>query len=751
MTALAVAGAALAATAALRTTAPRPAAAAWLPTSAPGSDLLLTTHGTGWAVVNGVVERSADDGATFVGVTPHTVGRCGCLGDVDFVGDRTAVAVEDGRTVRTFETTDGGGRWTPGAPLPGLVGEDGVPQLDGTILFEQLAFATPSRGVLLGVGATLSVGESSRTVVALWTTDDGGRRWTLEPLRSTPGNGTVTTFDNPCGHAGSWSAGIDRAGRTFLAETACGASRPVLDEQSAGGTFHALSLPAPPGGWPRGATTGSSAGVDVGAPQFVSAGTAYLPVTVGTGRLLVYATTDGGRRFALRSVLDTGEAVRPAGFDAVSASLLALPASDGTWFSTDGGRTFHLVASPVSLTGVVGASFASATTGLVLDGGLFKTDDAGVRWSGRIPVTTGSGVQALAFSSPTTGVVGGAHDLFPTVDGGRRFATVRVPTLADEVTEVDPTSPAGGLVVTGHELFASSDSWRHLTPLAEPAAGALDTVEAFGSAVVYGAVCGSARSRSLLLRSDDAGRSWQVVGLPTASPGTCLLAPDPAAASTGSAADLCFSSATTGWFLPPVATSAHLETTTLYETTNGGRSWAARSRRAPSLPLLACAGGRLFAEQAQLTGMSWSTVRLFTSTGGSGPWREVASNLAGTGPLPLPPGTAVEGPVGRLPGAEGGSLVDLAGRDLVYVGECEVCTDLLSFATSSDGGARWQSVRLSEPSPIDRIQFGSLVDFTDPDHGFVAGSEGAGLSSRLCSTSDGGRRWRLVATLSSPG
>ncbi|MGO9558502.1 MAG: hypothetical protein ACLPQS_01815 [Acidimicrobiales bacterium] len=708
--------------------------------SAAGEDVLLQSDGVGWATVNNLVERTTDAGKNWKGVTPRSVARCQCLDDATYLGNKDAWVLQAGRQLRAWRTTDGGGHWTAGSPLPGVQDQSNVPQLDNAILFVDITFADPRDGAVLGMGGVLAPGTPYTLVLALWLTHDGGQTWKLMPLKSMPGEGTPSSFDNPCGHTASYGIDMPSASQIWLSDDGCGARQPGLWHSSNGAAWTPVSLPAPPGGWPKSAGAGSVNGVDVGSPQFVSRTTAFLPVTTGAGMILVYSTSDSGTAWHLAGSLDTGLDARTVGFDALSATTLALPSSDGTEWSSDGGRQWALQASPVSLGSVADDSFATREVGLALEGGLIKTNDGGTTWSERIGLTgyRDQGIADIDFLSRSAGDVAGAYTLYSTTNGGESLAAHPVPTVASSINQVDFVSQSVGWVLTGNELFSTVDGGKHLEPVAEPAEGSINSIDFFTATDGYASLCGVYPSyQAVLLRTTDAGASWSRVGTPRGAEAPCLARPAGGFSSSG---DVCFSSWTEGWYL---SDGSRLSFGKLYRTDDGGHRWQLVSDKEPSIPLTGCAGGQLWGYNVSEVGAGSENFAVFTSSNGATPWRAVLA----LGPVSTPPGTASGPDVPHPASGEFGGVDEVSSRIAWEIGSSPCGCTGPAFAATVNAGRSWTYETTGAKSPLAQVSNAALVDFLGSKVGFVAGQSYTATHGNVFSTTNGGRSWQRRASV----
>lgn len=407
-------------------------------------------------------------------------------------------------------------------------------------------------------------------------------------------------------------------------------------------------------------------------------------------------TLDGGRSFEARGTLPgaaaTGvevvftspeEGVALAGAAGENADAIAGPIepADLIYRTTDGGRTWRVVAEPQQP--LRGLEFVSAQVGFAIgDGGvLLRTTDGGESW------------ERLRLDAAPT------HDLL-TIDCAdrRRCAIVGERRFRRALVLFDPGTGASSVSATGGDLLdvafisqtrllgvgdsglmrTSDDGGRSFTERSQGSAsscstGALERTPAGLLAGVYG--------EGPLLRSLDGGQRWSRFG---------------PADGDGEVTSVAFRDRRSGFALRVGGYDNRVRDlrVAILRTGNGGRTWR-RVARSVFDRVGAVAAGR----RALLTA---GAEGLRSSRGGAGLRR-------------------VRGPAGRarLEGFDRGRGVLVAfGRRFA--------------ARSVDGGRRWRRVPLPGRSRVRE------VDFVDRSVGYLAASGNA------YRTRDGGRTWQLL-------
>ena len=289
-----------------------------------------------------------------------------------------------------------------------------------------------------------------------------------------------------------------------------------------------------------------------------------------------------------------GTAGNPAASGATGTQALATSASaTGTGPAATGAAT----ASQASPTGPVSTTQVPPPAGLTC-AGLPSTASA----YGQAPGTR-SPLGAIQFVSPRQGWVAGDGRILGTSDGGQSWILqYRGPANLDELDFIDSEH---GWAVGEDTLLATADGGQTWAPLTDPcrAVRSVHFVSAALGFAVFGGTTVSleggypaAGDDGRLLRTDDGGRTWQVV--PTA----------PASAQTA-----CFSDPGDGFLATPGR---------VWRTTDGGLAWTATLHE-PGPAEIAGAGPPVGSSQAASAGAASATV--VECAGRSGAWADVIS------------------------------------------------------------------------------------------------------------------------------
>ena len=219
--------------------------------------------------------------------------------------------------------------------------------------------------------------------------------------------------------------------------------------------------------------------------------------------------------------------------------------------------------------------------------------------------------------------------------------------------------------------------------------------------------------KSVLLRSSDGGKTWTPAGSPSSLfPG-----------SLGSALD--FITTTTGWFLVGGEPGAGAQTKTLYQTTNGGRSWAKIAQSAilgspssgpGSLPI----GGyvdRLDFVNSTLGHMALANGLIYRTRDSGTHWAPIWSKM-------FPPATVTVQSMEFSSSATGYILAQGGGQPGGTLWQ------------TTDGGARWVALYPS-------TRPNGSVTFTTREVG--AGLEMMGTTSTVLTTQNGGATWTVAS------
>jgi len=764
---LAVAGCVSAAPGARDTSAGGPAGAA---------NVLATSEGVVWSFDNqggsGVVLRSADGGRHWrVALPAQMPGSCCGLVASYFLGpqDGWAVRADQSGATSVYRTSDGGRRWQ-------RAGVPAAASLAGSVLFEQIVFADPLHGWLLGVA-----GGGSSLAMAWWRTADGGRTWTGLPASGLPLQGLrlASYGKTPCPTFSPPHLAFATARTGWFTEGACGhgPARPVVWRTGDGGRRWVPSaLPAPAGGWGRWDVL-DGGGTDVGAPYLVGSprGSSLLvPVAAGTSRLAVERSADGGRTWRIAATVGTRALpvqTTPAGwFDPVDARRWVLAAPGGLIETANAGRTWSSTRSWLALSGQP-VSFTSLDRGFLQGSGLVaavRTTDGGRTWTreeGPGPraelaaQTVGPAVSAIERASPHLAVAAGPAGLQTSTDNGRSW--VRRLGVSSPVSQLDLVDRQVGFAVGDGELLRSTDGGVSWQPLLEPAAGAVSSVDFWSPAAGVAAV-----GRALLVTSDG-GRTWRPLRLPSGWSVAPILA------AGGGPAAVCSTGNGVGW-----AAATRRGRYEVLVSLDGGRSWrvalastalpagAQPGRPAGAVSIAGCSGDAGWVLVAQAAGPGNTvgvpvTYDLLRSPNLGRSWLDVlrsASSSQVTRPnVRQPPG-------GPQPAPDDNSAIGaltVPAPATAWFNTSGEGSGGLAFGSTGDGGLRWaihtfpaaQTQPGTAPAPRqlptgDQLLATTALDTTDAWVLF-GGPKGHG-DSYLYATNDAGEHWRQIAVFGRP-
>jgi photosystem II stability/assembly factor-like uncharacterized protein len=400
------------------------------------------------------------------------------------------------------------------------------------------------------------------------------------------------------------------------------------------------------------------------------------------------ATVDGGKTW---QVVHTGTAFTDLSFLSPTVGF-GVTATGRLLATHDGGRHWSTSRAPTAKAGWV--DFITAQSGWILAGDLYRTIDGGARWT-RLPFQCGRNqmIARVSFVDRTTGfllcqVLNGpfAVTLYHSTDGGGSWRRVSiVDSMAHMVGTFDFVSARTGFVGTGFgNLLQTSNGGRTFRPV--PGTPPDEVQDASWPSPRTGYALG----QGILMRTLDGGMHWAQV-YPAVEPSGPM-------ALTGSGAGV----AVGVQWAPDWFTSAILRTT-------DGTHWRqiATLPGATEIDQLVRTSPRKVWASAHLASMTGPGAAVFRSTDNGTSWRR----LLAVGP----------GEIGFL------SLVGSL-RGFLAV------ADTRHLYVSGDGGVRW--TRRTE----------SVSTWNDQ---FVSTSSGwaFGANYRLMHTSDGGRRWRTVASL----
>jgi hypothetical protein len=776
------------------TCAERPALAGPGPTAQLGgaANLLATSDGVVWSFADNFehgpqVLRSTDDGADWRAVleVPFLPNGFGLTASY-FLGADDAWTVKQnehgdgiGETTTVYGTDDGGAHWWHTKALPGDLTTCCL------ILFDQVYFANPEDGWVLGVGTNASPGGTPTLSMLWWASTDGGRSWSEMASADLPGQGQVLgakgTYSTACGPISSPHLAFASAQVGWFTEGGCafGPAGPrVWHTTDGGGHWSPALLPAPASGWGSWDRT-DQGGVDVGAPSLFATGataTVLVPVAVGKSSLVVERSTNAGRTWSIASQVEVGDAPQaqtPAEwFQAITADDWLIAAPTEVVGTADGGRRWALARSSVVLREPV--YFTSLERGFAQGSGLniaSATDDGGRTWSAEeMPAglysqaLTGQGspIDLVQSPAPALAVAAGYAGLLISTDHGATWRQSLGPT--DPVDQVNFVDGTVGFALTDNQILRTTDSARRWAPLLQPPAGPATAI------YFWSAEAGLAMVGRTLYLTRDAGHAWQPFALPG---GWQVRGLD----GNGMPSSTCFTGNGTGW-----AAASQGDRLTVLVTTDGGERWATSLSPAVlpgagtkkvqgfALPgadveLAACDGRSAWVIVSQPTsagnmqGIPDTFDLLVTSDLGSH-WLDV---LQSAGPnvvirprVPSPPGgpeQASAGFEGFLPESALSPTTEVLWRTTYnedFGGE--------SFAATGDGGLQWSQNDYpgqspSARSPLQQGGWTSTAAFSPTSAWalFTGPRNQAGVqSSALYATNDAGAHWELANVFSWP-
>jgi photosystem II stability/assembly factor-like uncharacterized protein len=753
------------------------------------ANLLATPGGVVWSFANNFehgpqVLRSTDEGAHWRSVlsVPYLPNGFGLTASY-FLGDNDAWTVKQnlhgdgvGETTTVYGTDDGGAHWWHTKALPGDLTTCCL------VPFDQVYFANPQDGWVLGVAQDMSPNTPNTLVILLWDSTDGGRTWEELPPVNLPAQGKVLgTSSGSCGPVSSPHLVFSTAQTGWFTEGDCGSgrARPRVWRTTDGGRhWSAALLPAPAGGWGSWATV-EQGGVDMGAPSLFGTGsvtTVVVPVALGKSSLVVERSTDGGRTWAIESQVEVGT---PAGaetpaewFQAISADDWVIAAPTELVESGDAGQHWAFVRSSLALHEPV--YFTSLEHGFMQGSGLTvasATYDAGQTWSGEempgdlygqaLP-DMGPSIDLAQVPAPSLAVVAGWAGLLVSSDQGVTWRQSLGP--ANPVLQVDFVDDSTGIVLTNDQLLRTTDGGKTWAPLLQPAAGAVAAIS------FWSAEAGLATTGTGLYLTRDAGRSWQPFVLPGGWEAGGL-------EGNGMPNAFCFTPGGTGW-----AAARDSDRLEVLVTTDGGVHWAAalppgllpsaatKKVQPMTLPgarveLAACSGQSAWAivyqpsGEGDMQGVPYTFDLLETSDLGAH-WLDVlqstGSDLVTRPRVPSPSG----GPQQAVAGFDGwvpqSALSPAPG--VLWLTSYNEDFGGTSFASTNDGGLQWsQDAYLGQSqapkSPLPQGGWTSTAAsspaaawavFTGPRN--KAGVE----DGAVYATSDAGAHWRLARVFNWP-
>jgi photosystem II stability/assembly factor-like uncharacterized protein len=351
---------------------------------APVSQLGLLGPEAAWVLDGNGLFRTADAGVQWAPITPPVSDPLANILCVTFSGPQDGWAIvghpESATAMISIDrTTDGGHSWSV-VPLPGS---------GNSVTTASISFAGPADGFA-------AFNHYQQPHAQVFTTDDGGAQWHLVSAAG-PAVGAGIEFTSP---GDGW--GIDDSGRLY---------------RTTDGGLH-WSQPQLPGLGQQARQSGHGAAASASLPAFFGRLGVLLVREPGSaspaGQAEVDTTDDGGRSWQSHPLpFDVGAQLYQS-----AAQMPFAAAGPGAWFyfgsSELGDKTYAMV------------TFLRATT------------DGGRSWTAILPNLGVTGIQLLAFATPSDGwaVVrdcvgigcpGTGWLLLFTSDGGRDFTAVRPP------------------------------------------------------------------------------------------------------------------------------------------------------------------------------------------------------------------------------------------------------------------------------------------------------------------------------------
>jgi photosystem II stability/assembly factor-like uncharacterized protein len=490
-----------------------------------------------------VARRSVDGGASFTAIRFSSV-ETGCkvgLRDLSFVSrDAGYLLLADGSV---FATTDGGTQFSPRTAVPETRAAGGSAE-PGAIAFLDARSGYASSGgrlfqTLDGGTSWRLVASDGRAIHAIWFADAAhgfaiGNSGLV--LRSDDGGTTWTPKD--LGVAANYTSIRCSGTRLCLLTTAAGTQ--LVRTTNAGDTAGTVVTPSTD-------------------PVFAAAFASPTRVAAAGDHGATVVSDDAGVRFAPIGgrISGTFSALRVGG----AADTAFAPGADGRLAkTTDGGKTWSTGNVPTTAD-LLDVSFPTTSVGFALDvdGGLFRTDNAGATWK---TLGTGSTRRPRAVFAPdaSSALVVGPRGIRRSVDAGETFDQVRASAvLRAQLGDVVAAHAGGAIFAWGPTtVVRSTDRGRSWSVLGLPGRStrerralrvqqvafasakvgllrdtarriwrtanggrAWTLLTAVGTQHIQGMAVGSARTATLvldqfgnrnggyLLRSDDAGATWQ--------------------------------------------------------------------------------------------------------------------------------------------------------------------------------------------------------------------------------------------------
>ena len=741
----------------------------------------MATPAVGWATAgSSLVLRTTDGGAHWTDVSPPPAPRPHYTGFMQVLGPDTAVVTEEPGTstlpntaVLLAITVDGGRTWRTAA-LPGAARA-----------YDLAWFANGQDGW---------VSSSGRKGYALYSTTDGGRRWTLR-ADTVPG-AAVGSGGLPASDTGAVTLSFanSRVGWTLGASAAAGGSVRwwLYATRDGGHIWIPVQLPVPAALQPYGPPQPEL-------PHCFSASACVLTAGFGTNRTVVYTSADGGRDWqpapappAARSFMEPAALLSPRDWILSGATHL--------YVTRDAGRQWTVRPFPLGLQRGGNLQFLSRRDGWMVGlasgptSTLWRTRDGGRSWRVVFPAepppsgheaATGAGpLGRIVMTGRTSGWWLGAGGVFRTTDGGTTWTDVSPPgmragdTLARDRDAAVAACPGGTAAASAGSgataVRTSAGAGKPPSSAADgskvPASGAGASSSASGApAPSTTGPCGerawvaltNTRGATTLWSTRDAGASWTAAAVP-APQGLVPLSvsfPDP----------------THGFLLLGGATSCGSTTPIVYATSDGGAHWAPLAGRDLPPDTLSVGfvtpsfGWAAGASDLALTrdgGATWTPVSLHLpeppmpgpSVDNYAPFHvqffSADSGVVSVDTQPSPsaldvPGTFGENPTlvveqtedGGRTWAQVGTLTDRSGGGFdghtwwtTFVSPADGWAADGPYAEHTlDGGRTWQALRTYPPG-----SYMFQLDFLGPRLGWSASG------TDVFTTADGGQRWRLL-------
>lgn len=441
-----------------------------------------------------VARRSVDGGRTFTAVR-FTAVEANCrvgLQDLSFVTrDLGWLLLRDGSV---FTTDDGGTLFAPRTAVPETPAAGGTAEA-GAIAFLDARTGYASSGAKLfqtldgGVSWRLVAG-ADRAISELWfadarrgfavgrnglvlRTDDGGANWVGKDL----GAGGPSYTAIRC--TGTQLCVLSTESGTQLVRTTDAGDTPGTVVTPSTDPIYAAAFASP--------TRVAAAGANGSTVRSDDAGVTFAPIG---GRL-------SGRYEAIRAGGAPDTAFAPGAAGALAKT-------------TDGGRSWVTGNVPTTAD-LIDVSFPAADAGYALDrdGGLFRTANGGGSWK---TLGTGSTRRPRAVLAPdaSTVLVVGPRGLRRSVDAGETFDQVRAPAVLRVQLSGVTTAPGGAIFAWGPKVVVRSldkgRTWRVLPATGRRRGPNVEQV-AFASASV--GLLRDAAGR--VWRTANAGRRWRLL------------------------------------------------------------------------------------------------------------------------------------------------------------------------------------------------------------------------------------------------